>query len=177
MADPSAVAQAMAGARMRIAAASSGWESLGRGYTSRTDTVPGTDIVETHVYEDTADFRAELKRKNPNLRPHEKGIVGPDGQWLRKHGHESPPDLPNSVNNKLRGIVVNNARARGWLADRGTAFIKGKNLVHRIHEGMQQTGSYRYLRGLGTAMGIVGGVQSMMSIENACEMNPAFDGC
>lgn len=42
---------------------------------------------------------------------------------------------------------------------------------------LKKTGSYKYLRGLGPAIGVVGGVQSLMSIENACEIDPDFDGC
>src|ERR1044072_162505 len=77
------------------------YDNLGKGYVGRVDQVPGTDLFEIHVYEDSKDFRKQLNVKDPDLRPFEKGVVGPDGTWLNKHGHKTAPTLPQSTNNAI----------------------------------------------------------------------------
>ncbi|HEU4879434.1 MAG TPA: hypothetical protein VFT21_08275, partial [Gemmatimonadaceae bacterium] len=89
------------------------------------------------------------------------------------------PKLPGPVHNAIRGVVAEEARARTWLGDRGTVNIKGKNLTDQIRIGMQRTGSFRYLKVLGKTLGVVGVATTIFnpSIEQACELDPTFEGC
>jgi hypothetical protein len=143
------------------------------------DSVPGTDIYEFHIYEDSAAFRKAVNVRGP-LETFERGIVAPDGTFIAKHGRSSAiPKLPGSVHNAIRGVVSEEARRRGWLGDKGTVNIKGRNLTDQIRIGMQRAGSFRYLSVLGRTLGIVGVGTTIFhpSIEQACELDPSFEGC
>ena len=143
------------------------------------DSVPGTDIYEFHIYEDSAAFRKAVGVRGP-LESFERGVVAPDGTFIAKHGRSSAiPKLPGFVHNAIRGVVAEEARGRTWLGDRGTVNIKGRNLTDQIRIGMQRTGSFRYLSVLGRTLGIVGVGTTIFhpSIEQACELDPSFEGC
>ena len=135
---------------------------IGSGYVGRRDAVPGTDFYEIHVYEDTGDFQRAVRSGN-DLRAFEVGVVGPTGEWLNKHGHTEVPRLPGEVRNTIRGYVADMARSRGWLPEKGVANIKGSRLTSLIEAGMQETGSLRYLKNVGRALGAVGEGASIFS--------------
>lgn len=152
--------------------------NLGGGYLGRKDEIPGTDLYEIHVYKDSQDFRKQLQAGNiDKLQKFEKGVVGPEGSWLKKHGHTSAPDLPSSTNDQLRGVVTDEARRRGWLDKKGRINIRGPRLRDAIVTGMGKTGSLRYLGQLGGTLGVVGSFQSMLSIERLCQYDPDHDAC
>ena len=85
---------------------------LGDGYTGRVDAfeTKGQSSFEVHVY--------DSKGK-------EVGVHGP-ADWIPKHGHSGDaPDLPENVQNRLNGRLVQENRARGWLPEKGKADITG----------------------------------------------------
>ncbi|HEY9132058.1 MAG TPA: RHS repeat-associated core domain-containing protein [Dyella sp.] len=143
---------------------------LGSGYVGRVDAVTGSDLFEIHVYKDNAAL-AKAIRMGGDLDVFEVGVVGPAGEWINKHGHTTVPDLPASVNNAIRGNVAKQARARGWLPEKGTVNIKGRSLTTLIEAGMGETGSLEYLRGLGKVIGPVsdaGIIFSLMATSKPC---------
>lgn len=89
--------------------------SLGQGYTARIDSFNygGGSSFEIHVY--------DPKGK-------EVGVMGPDAEWINKHGHEGAPEgVPREVCEGARGHVAEQLRARGFLPPKGTVNIKGQN--------------------------------------------------
>jgi hypothetical protein len=91
------------------------------------------------------------------------GIYGPKG-WIAKHGFSAarPPGLPVEVENTCRGIAVDKLRASGVVPRKGTANIKGSNLVKFLR-----------LFGLFTVLE----EETRPSNDRACELDPTFDTC
>jgi RHS repeat-associated protein len=87
--------------------------TLQNGYTARMDTFNhgGSATFEMHVF---------------NPQGTEIGIYGPEG-WINKHGL-STPQLPQEIENSLRGISLEESRGLGIAPLRGTSNIKGKPL-------------------------------------------------
>ncbi|WP_238395098.1 RHS repeat domain-containing protein, partial [Pseudoxanthomonas mexicana] len=155
---------------------------LGPQYVGRLDAVPNSEMYELHVYRRGQDFDDAVKSNNRKLlQQQEVGVVGPDGNWLNKHGHTSPPTISTTADNKIRSVIAQEARGRGWLAPRGSGVsIRGSRLTAEIQKGMGRTGSLTYLRALGKSLGaagVVGGILDNLSIERACSVDPDFDGC
>jgi len=54
--------------------------------------------------------------------------------WIPKHGFTSGPTLPDEVENRLRGFLIDENRRVGFLPQKGQANIKGdswKDLVRK----------------------------------------------
>lgn len=152
---------------------------LGSSYVGRQDSVPGTDLYEIHVYTDNAGLQKALRAGISDLDRFEVGVVGPTGEWINKHGHTEPPDLPGGVRNAIRGQVADQARARRWLGEKGTVNIQGARLSAAIEQGMAETNSLRYLSRLGKALAPVQAgatILGLMSTEMACSNGTAQAG-
>ena len=95
---------------------------LGDGYTGRVDsfTTSGVSSFEIHVYDPSGV---------------EVGVHG-TRDWIPKHGHSgSAPWLPKTAQTQLKGVVIDEHRARGYLPPKGHTNIKGdrwKALVHDL---------------------------------------------
>jgi hypothetical protein len=142
------------------------------------DRVPNSDIYEIHVYKRSEDLDdAVSNRDAKSLRKQEVGVVGPDGNWIKKHGHTQPPVLTTTADNKLRSRLAQEARLRGWLPPKGQADIKGDKLGAQIRSGMSRTGALKYLVGLGKSLGsatVVLGYLENLSTEKAETLQPGF---
>ena len=95
-------------------ATQSGPLNLGDGYSGRLDRFVGKGGqagFEVHVY------------KNGQ----EVGIYGQEG-WFNKHG-KTVPEVPKSLEERLKGVAVDELRKQGKLPDKGEANIKGKSLL------------------------------------------------
>lgn len=84
--------------------------NLGSGYRARVDTFPinGTVDFEIHVYH----------------KGQEVGMFGSNG-WFPKHGHNADVSVPNSVENRLKGVAVDIMRKQGRLKPKGEEDISG----------------------------------------------------
>jgi hypothetical protein len=97
------------------------------GYGARVDQVPGTDLFEIHVCNPGGD---------------EIGLYGKDG-WFKKHGHNPEKvNVPQNVENSLKGIAIDEGRRRGEIPGKGKANIKG--LLKRLGGGLGALGSNSY---------------------------------
>ncbi len=153
--------------------------SIGAGYVGRADKVPGTDLYEVHVYEDSTAFRKALRGGASDLDRFEVGVMGSRGEWLAKHGHDAVPSLPGEANNALRGYAAEMARARGWLPVKGEVNIRGARLAAAIERGMERTGSAAFLRDIGRSLGPVAGTAGLLfgtSVDSACSSGVAQAG-
>jgi hypothetical protein len=140
--------------------------------------VPNSDIYEIHVYRRGEDLNdAVSNRDAKGLRKQEVGVVGPDGNWINKHGHTQPPTLTTTADNKLRSRLAQEARLRGWLPPKGQADIKGDKLGVQIRSGMNRSGALKYLAALGKSLGsatVVLGYLENLSTERAEALQPGF---
>ena len=92
---------------------------LGQGHTGRIDSFEkdGKSSFEIHIYDN--------KWK-------EVGVFGPDG-WINKHGHKGAPEgLPSEIENRCKGVAVDEMRKRGELPEKGKKNIKGNNWMRKI---------------------------------------------
>ena len=124
--------------------------------------------------------KAVENRDTGLLRKQEVGVAGPDGNFLNKHGHTKAPTLTLTASNRLRSVLTQEARGRGWLGEKGTVNIKGPNLGNSIRNGMRSSGALKYLGTLGKSLGpaaVATGMLENLSIEKACNMDPDFEGC
>ncbi len=154
---------------------------LGDDYVGRRDRVPNSEVYEIHVYKRGSDLDGAVgDRDSKGLRKQEVGIVGPDGNWLAKHGHDKAPTMNLTADVRLKSALAQEARKAGWLAPKGTVDIKGSNFGSAIRAGMARSGSLQVLKTLGKSLGvatIVTGYMENLSINKACSMDPDFDGC
>jgi len=151
---------------------------LGPQYVGRLDRVPNSDIFEIHVYKRGADLDdAVSNRDSKGLRKQEVGVVGPDGNWIKKHGHTGAPRLTLTADNQLRSKLAQEARARQWLPGKGTVDIKGNKLGVEIRAGMQRSGALTHLLNLGKSLGpasVVVGWMENLSTERGESLQPGF---
>ena len=84
---------------------------LGDGYTGRVDSfnTRGGSSFEIHVFDSTGK---------------EVGVHG-QTEWIPKHGHKAAPELPQTTQNRLKGALIQENRARGYLPPKGQADITG----------------------------------------------------
>ena len=170
-----------AGSATTFGSPPAGWTNLPGGYSARVDVVPETDgMYEIHVYESSAGFEgARDAGQRSKMAQFERGVVGPDGSWLRKHSFSSAPNLPQTTSNAIRGMVAERARSAGWLGRPGSVNIKGGNLSSAIQQGMARSGSLRFLSRLGASLGVVGVVSMVpanFSDKTACANGTAQAG-
>jgi hypothetical protein len=126
---------------------------LGLGYSGRVDpfNYGGRSLFEIHVF-------------GPDGK--EIGLLGPDAEWLNKHGHKGKPaGIPDAVCDKARGEVVEQLRARNILPERGKIDIMGPKL------GQVLRGAIR--------IGGVGAAASMAepSVHRLCDLDPTHPAC
>ncbi|GAB58396.1 RHS repeat-associated core domain-containing protein [Rheinheimera nanhaiensis] len=124
--------------------------NLGSGFTGRVDSFNygGRALFELHVYD---------------AKGVERGVMGPDGNWINKHGHSgTPAGVPENVCNSARGQVAEQARARGLIPPKGTANIKGPNFGGHYPRTIM-------VRGMGPLMILDIAVQSYIAA-NECEL-------
>lgn len=147
-------------------------------YVGRVDAVPNSDIYEMHVYKNSAEFRRAV-RTGRRLKKFEVGVMGPTGEWVSKHGHKRPPTLSASTEARIRSVVVQEARARGWLGAKGTVDISGDNLIREIRSGMNRTGSLRHLTALGQVLDPTAVVAGMFdtTVDRTCAIDPDHPAC
>ena len=81
----------------------------------------------------------------------EIGVYGPDG-WINKHGKGIPTAVSKGVNDALKGIAVDELRARGKIPAKGRANIKGNNWRKNIGKGCTACGIAGAAIGAGAAL-------------------------
>jgi hypothetical protein len=84
---------------------------LPEGYSARVD---------PYNYGQGSSFEVHVFDKNAD----EVGIIGPNG-WINKHDVTGEPDLPDTVRDSVRGIVVDELRRRALIPEKGQGDIKG----------------------------------------------------
>ncbi|MBU2714406.1 RHS repeat-associated core domain-containing protein, partial [Zooshikella harenae] len=123
---------------------------LGQGYTGRIDSFEykGDPSFEVHVYD-----------KNGV----EKGVHGDKG-WINKHGFKGKPDdVPDEVCNRVKGVTIDELRKRNRFPPKGTVNIKGNY--------------WKYFVRFGGAAAVVGNIQSNLSTERSCGLDPTQEWC
>jgi len=112
--------------------------NLPEGYGARVDSfnVNGESSFEIHVCDGTGK---------------EIGVYGPEG-WINKHGKGIPTAVPKGVENGLKGIAINELRARGKFPLKGRANIRGNKWLKQVAKSCKQCGLAGVAIGVGSAL-------------------------
>jgi len=137
------------------------WKSNGKVlsdyYVARVDKIPQGDLYEIHVYEDNANLRDGILNKNKDLlKKAEIGVMGPDGNWINKHGKDDwqEPKISAQAQRSLQKLVADFATKRMWLPKGNYSKTSPLELTTKIRAGMNRTGSLQYMKYLRGAAGV-----------------------
>ena len=84
-------------------------------------------------------------------RGQEIGIYGPEG-WINKHGKGIPTAIPAELETALKGVALEELRARGKFPPKGRADIKGNNWRNHVGKGCPVCGIAGAAIGAGAAL-------------------------